>query len=95
MILLCFNGFNPSEEFDYNEYIKNIHIKDRKYRGPTVPLGHGNVDFKLLIKQFEKYDYNYDFTFQVSPAQNDKHIERIKDSITSQKVEIYKLKIFK
>lgn len=76
-------GFDPSEEFDYyNEYIKNIHIKDRKYRGPTVPLGRGDVDFKLLIKQFEKYDYNYDFTFQVSRARNHKHIERIKDSIT-------------
>ena len=44
--------------------------------------GHGDVDFKLLIKQFEKYDYNYDFTFQVSRARNHKHIERIQDSIT-------------
>ena len=43
-------GYEINEEFScYSKRIKNIHIKDRKFKGTTVPLGEGDVDFKLLF----------------------------------------------
>ena len=39
-------GFNPNEEISlYGKYVDNVHIKDRVYKGKTVPLGLGNADF--------------------------------------------------
>ena len=33
------------KNFFYGKRILNIHIKDRPYKGNTVPLGEGDVDF--------------------------------------------------
>ena len=43
-------GYNIDDEFKiYGKYIKNIHIKDRLYKGKTIRLGEGNVNFKKII----------------------------------------------
>ena len=41
------------------KFIKNIHIKDRKYKGNTVRLGQGNANFfknitKVPMNMYEK-----------------------------------------
>ena len=52
-------GYEINEEFScYSKRIKNIHIKDRKFKGTTVPLGEGDVDFKLLFRLVKNYHYN-------------------------------------
>ena len=38
-------GYDMKEEFrEIGKYFGNIHIKDRKFQGDTVPLGYGDVD---------------------------------------------------
>lgn len=44
--------------------ITNIHIKDRKTHGTTVPLGTGNVDFDLFFQTIKKINYVGDFIIQ-------------------------------
>jgi L-ribulose-5-phosphate 3-epimerase len=53
------HGFDPLEEFKINELrIHNIHIKDRLINGPTVPLGHGDVDWLRLKKPLLDFSGN-------------------------------------
>ena len=43
-------GYDMKEELNiYGDLIYNIHIKDRKYCGQTVPLGEGDADFELFF----------------------------------------------
>ena len=43
-------GLSVTKEFElFSDRIKNIHIKDRKFNGGTVPLGTGSVDFKEFL----------------------------------------------
>ena len=52
-------SFNIEEEFNlYGKFIKNIHIKDRKKKGKTVRLGHGDVNFKKFFLTLKKINYN-------------------------------------
>ena len=58
-------GYEINEEFScYSTRIKNIHIKDRKFKGTTVHLGEGDVDFKLLFRLVKNYHYNKLFILQ-------------------------------
>ena len=48
-------GYDPIVELDlYGKYIDNIHLKDRIYKGSTVPLGEGNADFDTIFKKLKK-----------------------------------------
>lgn len=54
-------GFSVEEEFQYYyNYIKNIHIKDRKKSLPTTKLGNGDFNFKYFFDYLteNKYDKN-------------------------------------
>jgi hexulose-6-phosphate isomerase len=57
----AFMGYDINDEMKYyKEFIFNIHIKDRKFKGPSVMLGEGHYDFKLLFKKIVKiYKGNY------------------------------------
>lgn len=49
-------GYNFHHEMvEYSDLIMNIHIKDRKLAGPTVPLGHGDAPLEKQIYYFRKY----------------------------------------
>ena len=51
-------GFDPDEEISlYGKYIDNVHIKDRFYKGNTVPLGEGNVDFQTIFEKLKQIKY--------------------------------------
>ncbi len=52
-------GYNIDEEFDYyGERISDIHIKDREFKGGSVFLGKGSVNFPLFYKNLSKIDFN-------------------------------------
>lgn len=58
-------GYDVTDEFSaYGNLISNIHIKDRTYRGGTVSLGSGAVDFELFFNSLKQIDYRGDFIIQ-------------------------------
>ena len=64
-------GYNPKEELSsYGKYIKNIHIKDRKLRGETVPFGEGDADFDLFFSTLKKINYNGELILQGARIEN-------------------------
>ncbi len=58
-------GYLVDEEIQLLEpWLKNIHIKDRLYKGHTVSLGTGNVDFDLFFQNLSKIHYTGDLIIQ-------------------------------
>jgi L-ribulose-5-phosphate 3-epimerase len=58
-------GYDVREELKiFGSLIENIHIKDRKLHGGTVPLGTGDTNFKLFFSELKKIDYQGDFIIQ-------------------------------
>ena len=58
-------GFDPEKEIEIlSKYIINVHIKDRIYKGNTVELGKGDVDFKKVFKMLKKIGYDDDLILQ-------------------------------
>ncbi len=69
-------GYHPTDEFAvYGKYVGSVHIKDRKYRGTTVPLGHGNTDFASLFQNLKKHKYQGDFILQVARGQDGRELD--------------------
>ena len=59
------NGYDPIEEFNaYGDRITDLHIKDRKFKGQSVPLGTGNVEFNKIFDLLSKYEYKGIIIFQ-------------------------------
>ena len=68
-------GFNPFEEFAaYGDRVINIHIKDRSFGGPTLPIGEGDVNFIKIFKLLKEYDYKGNLILQTARACNDDHL---------------------
>lgn len=60
-------GFKPQEEFDsYLSYILNVHIKDRIYKGTTVPLGYGDASLGFIIPHLLSSTYAGNFILQTA-----------------------------
>jgi|TARA_Y100000294_G_scaffold86713_1_gene81127 hexulose-6-phosphate isomerase len=76
-------GFNPDEEISlYGKYINNVHIKDRFYKGNTVPLGEGNVDFQTVFEKLKQIKYKGNFILQGARSKKNRHafiIKKYKD----------------
>ena len=71
-------GYDISEEFIlYGKRIFNIHIKDRPYKGNTVPLGEGDVDFNNFFHFLTKYNYKGNLILQTARSKNNQHVELI------------------
>ena len=70
-------GFDVVNELEIlSEWIRNIHIKDRKLHGSTVSLGTGDVDFDEFFSNVAKIKYKYDFIIQGAREDlADPHIE--------------------
>ncbi len=67
-------GFNPAEEFAaYGHRITNVHIKDRKLGGTTVPLGTGNADFETVFAGLAEIGYTGNYILQTARAAADDH----------------------
>lgn len=65
-------GFDTKEELTQTgKYIKNIHIKDRKMHGSTVPFGEGDVDFDLFFSTLKDIGYKGDLVLQGARIENE------------------------
>jgi len=68
-------GYNVVEELlTLGSWIKNIHIKDRLYRGPTVPLGTGDADFDSFFTTLSQINYSGDLIIQGASEPKDSRI---------------------
>jgi hexulose-6-phosphate isomerase len=73
-------GFDPKEELDaYGQRILNVHVKDRKLGGTTVPLGTGNADINLVIQKLQEFGYSGGLTMQAARGEND--VETAKEQL--------------
>lgn len=70
-------GFSFDEEKKYYDLIKNVHIKDRKFKGKTVRLGLGNAKLKKIINFFKKKKYKGNFILQTARNKQNFHIHEI------------------
>ena len=71
-------GFNSSEELSlYGDRVINVHVKDRKLGGTTVPLGTGNADLPGTIQLLEHIGYKGNYILQTARAEDGKHSEAI------------------
>ena len=69
-------GFSVNEELELlGPWIKNIHIKDRLYKGSTISLGDGDVDFELFFKNLSKIQYSGDLIIQGARNSSDNSSE--------------------
>lgn len=63
-------GYSLEEEKKYFKYVKNIHIKDRLFRGHTVRPGNGDYDFKKFFSYLKKIKYNKNLILQTARAKD-------------------------
>jgi hexulose-6-phosphate isomerase len=65
-------GFDPNEELEaYGNKILNVHVKDRKLGGTTVPLGTGSADIKRVFQKLNEIGYSGGITMQAARGEND------------------------
>ena len=76
-------GYDPQDEFaSYGRRIKNIHIKDRIYKGSSVKLGEGNANFEKVFFLLDKIKYNGNYILQTARAKDNRsHSEEIKQNL--------------
>ena len=71
-------GFIPENEFKaYGHRILNVHVKDRLFKGATVPLGEGNADFEKVFYELKKINYKGNLILQTARASKGKHLEKL------------------
>ena len=69
-------GFNPTEEFKaYGSRIINVHVKDRKLNGTTVPLGEGDADFLGIFRLLHEENYQGNLILQTARSKEGKDTE--------------------
>ena len=68
-------GYDFKEEFiAYGDRIKNVHIKDRKFKGESVALGDGDADIAGVLRLLETRNYTGNYILQTARAQDGDHI---------------------
>ncbi len=67
-------GFDSLKELEsYGSHIMNVHIKDRRLNGKTVPLGSGNADFKKVFSLLKEFNYMGNYILQTARALDGNH----------------------
>lgn len=67
-------GYDFREELAaYGDRIWNVHIKDRKLKGTTVPLGEGDADIAGVLGTLRKMGYGGDYILQTARAADGDH----------------------
>jgi hexulose-6-phosphate isomerase len=76
-------GYDPYHEVTtLNEYITNVHIKDRKYKGTSVSLGQGDADFDKLFDGLMKIGYSGSYILQAARGDEGDEKQNIKEQIS-------------
>jgi L-ribulose-5-phosphate 3-epimerase len=69
-------GFDPTEEFKaYGSRIINVHVKDRKLNGATVPLGDGDANFQKIFSLLYKTNYQGNLILQTARSKDGEDAE--------------------
>ena len=68
-------GYSFSDEKKYFKFVKNIHIKDRIYKGKSVRLGKGHFNFDEFFSHIKKIKYKGNLIMQTARSKN--HIREI------------------
>jgi L-ribulose-5-phosphate 3-epimerase len=72
-------GWTPAPEIALlASRIKNVHVKDRIFRGGTVPLGEGAVDFTAVFGALAAVQYGGKFILQTARAADGDHATVLK-----------------
>jgi L-ribulose-5-phosphate 3-epimerase len=71
-------GYNLRDEKKYFKFVKNIHLKDKKFKGKSVQLGKGDFNFKNFFKYLKNINYKGDFAFQTARSKNNDHVNEHK-----------------
>ena len=58
-------------EVNYGLRILNVHVKDRKLGGTTVPLGTGNAKKDYVFLKLKEIGYSGGLTMQAARGDND------------------------
>jgi hexulose-6-phosphate isomerase len=67
-------GFEPVDEITtYGARIDNVHVKDRKRGGSTVPLGTGDANFPVVFRTLAQTGYSGNLILQTARAADDDH----------------------
>lgn len=67
-------GYDFNEEIaSYGNRIKNVHIKDRKLKGVTVPLGEGDADIAGVLGALHANGYAGNYILQTARASDGDH----------------------
>jgi hexulose-6-phosphate isomerase len=67
-------GFDPAAELAaYGERILNVHVKDRRRGGTTVPLGEGDADLPRVIGLLRRGGYRGNLVLQTARATDGDH----------------------
>lgn len=70
-------GYDPAEEFAaYGRWINNVHIKDRRLGGGTMPLGQGDTNVPRVLDLLAEYGYGGDYILQL--ARGPDEVETVK-----------------
>jgi L-ribulose-5-phosphate 3-epimerase len=65
-------GYDPIVELNaYGHKILNVHVKDRKLKGTTVPLGSGDANIKLVLSKLREIQYSGGITMQAARGEDD------------------------
>jgi len=68
-------GFDPAEEIaTYGHRIMNVHVKDRKLGGTTVPLGEGAANFEAVFSALGRAGYAANFILQTARSPDGDHV---------------------
>ena len=67
-------GNNKEKEIDCF-YTINVHVKDRKLNGTTVPLGEGDADFLGIFRLLQKENYEGNLILQTARSKEGKDTE--------------------
>lgn len=85
-------GYDPSEEISvYGHRIINVHIKDRKLGGSTVPLGSGDCNFDNVFRNLTVASYNKNYILQTARDFDGYHSKVLKEykDMTTKWIEKY------
>lgn len=75
------NGYNFIDETKYFRKVRNIHIKDKNFKGKSVRLGRGDANFKKIFHYLKKIKYKGSFSFQCARSKSNDHIGEMKKNI--------------
>jgi len=71
----CLDYDTNEEIVAYGKFVNNVHVKDRRLGGFTVPLGTGDADFAKTFQILGKINYRGPFVLQVARGENGKEVD--------------------